>query len=111
MIELENCEINLFFPLNKELNRQNYLSISMKSLKNNKIKNLDKVIKFISDNINVYTPKSEIIIPNILNNVSELKFTDLKKQSTSYKNFLSLLVRYNMIENKDKFEGNSPIKW
>ena len=35
----------------------------------------------------------------------------MKKQSTAYKNFLSLLVRYNMIENKDKFEGNSPIKW
>ncbi len=111
MIELESCEINLFFPLNKDLNRQNYLSISMKSLKNNKTKNLDKVIKYITDNINVYTPSSEVVIPNILKTVSELKFSDIKKQSTAYKNFLSLLVRYNMIENKDKFEGNSPIIW
>jgi hypothetical protein len=83
----------------------------MKSLKNNKAKNLDKVIKFITDNINVYTPSSEVVIPNILKSVSELKFNDIKKQSTAYKNFLSLLVRYNMIENKDKFEGNSPIIW
>lgn len=111
LIELENCEINIFFPLNKDLNRQNYLSISMVSLKNNKIKNLDRVIKFITDNINVYTPTSEVIVPNILKNVSELKYSDIKKQSTAYKNFLSLLVRYNMIDNKNKFEGNTPIKW
>ncbi len=110
-IELEYCDINIFFPLNKELNRQSYLSISTKSLKNNKIKNLDKVIKFMTDNINVYTPSSEVVLPNIFKNVSDLKFSDIKKQSTSYKNFLSLLVRYNMIENKDKFEGNSPITW
>jgi hypothetical protein len=83
----------------------------MKSLKNNKIKNLDKVIKFMTENINTYTPSSEIVLPNIFKSVSDLIFSDLKKQSTAYKNFLSLLVRYNMIENKDKFEGNSPITW
>lgn len=110
-IQLEYCDINIFFPLNKELNRQSYLSISMKSLKNNKIKNLDKVIKFITENINVYTPSSEVVVPNILKSVTELKFSDIKKQPMAYKNFLSLLVRYNMLENKDKFEGNSPIKW
>ncbi|MFA5917053.1 MAG: serine protease [Candidatus Gracilibacteria bacterium] len=110
-IELESCDINIFFPLNKELNRQNYLSVSMKSLKNNKIKNLDKIIKFITENIDVYSNSNEVNIPNILKSVSDLKFSDIKKQSTAYKNFLSLLVRYNMIENKDKFEGNSPITW
>lgn len=111
VIEIETCDINIFFPLNKELNRQNYLSISMKSLKNNKTKNLDKVIQFITENINLYTPSSEVVIPNILKNTNVLKFSDIKKQSTSYKNFLSLLVRYNMIENKEKFEWNTPIKW
>lgn len=110
-IELESCDINIFFPLNKELNRQNYISISMKSLKNNKTKNLDNVIKFITENIDIYNNSDEVNIPNILKSVSDLKFSDIKKQSTAYKNFLSLLVRYNMIENKNKFEGNSPITW
>ncbi len=111
IIELESCNINIFFPLNKELNRQSYLSISMKSLKNNKIKNLDKVIKFVTDNIDINSKSNEISIPNVFKNISELKFSDIKKQSLAYKNFLSLLVRYKMIENKDKFEWNSPITW
>ncbi|NDK08578.1 hypothetical protein EOM39_05055 [Candidatus Gracilibacteria bacterium] len=110
-IELESCDINIFFPLNKDLNRQNYLSVSMRTLKNNKIKNLDNVIDFVTKNIDVYSSNNEVSIPNVFKNVTDLKFSDLKKQSIAYKNFLTILVRYNMIENKEKFEGNSPITW
>jgi hypothetical protein len=76
----------------------------MKSLKNNKQKNLDKIIKFLSDNLEVYTDSKETNIPNILKSTNTLKFTDINKQSKEYKNFLSLLVRYNMIENTEKFD-------
>lgn len=110
-IELESCDINIFFPLNKDLNRQNYLSVSMRTLKNNKIKNLDNVIDFVTKNIDVYSSNNEVSIPNVFKNVTDLKFSDLKKQSIAYKNFLTILVRYNMIENKEKFEWNSPITW
>lgn len=110
-IDIESCNINVYFPLNKELNRQNYLSVSMRTLKNNKIKNLDTVIKFITENIDLFWKTNEVSIPNVFNSVSELKFSDIKKQSVAYKNFLTLLVRYKMIENKEKFEWNTPITW
>lgn len=110
-INLESCDINIFFPINKELNRHNYLSITLKSLKNNKQKNLDSIIKFLNNNIILDTWNTETNIPNILKNTNVLKFTDINKQSKEYKNFLSLLVRYNMIENTSKFDWNSPIKW
>jgi len=111
IINLESCDINILFPFNKELNRQNYLSISMKTLKNNKSKNLDSVIKFLEKNIEIYSDSNETNIPNILKNVTSLKFTDLAKQSTEYKNFLSLLARYNMIENTSKFNWDGAVKW
>lgn len=110
-INLESCDINIFFPINKELNRHNYLSITLKSLKNNKQKNLDSIIKFLNNNVILENWTTETNIPNILKNTNVLKFTDINKQSKEYKNFLSLLVRYNMIENTSKFDWNSPIKW
>lgn len=110
-VSLESCDINIFFPKNEELNRHNYLSITMKSLKNNKSANLWKIIKFLNDNLEVYISSKETNIPNILKNTNTLKFTDIVKQSNEYKNFLSLLVRYNMIENTSKFDWNTPIKW
>jgi hypothetical protein len=75
----------------------------MNTLKNNKAKNLDTVIKFLDKNLEIYTNSTETNIPNILKNITSLKFNDINKQSSAYKNFLSLLVRYNMIENNTKF--------
>ncbi|MDD5769521.1 MAG: serine protease [Candidatus Gracilibacteria bacterium] len=110
-INLETCEINLFFPINKELNRQNYLSLKLTSLANNKQKNLDIAIEFLKRFLKVDGTSTEVNIPNILKSQVKLNFTDLKNQTKEYKNFLNLLVRYNMIENSSKFDGDTPIAW
>ncbi len=110
-IDIETCEINLFFPINDELNRQNYLSLKLSSLKNNKAKNLNIAIEFLKKHLKVEWVSNQIDIPNILKNQLSLKFMDISNQTREYKNFLKLLVRYKMIENTNTFNWNTPIKW
>ncbi len=110
-IILENCEINIYFPINTELNRQNYLSLKLTSLKNTKQKNLTLAIEFLKKFLKVEWVSNETNIPNIFKNQLQLKFNDISNQTKEYKNFLKLLVRYNMIENTKKFNGNQPITW
>lgn len=109
-INLESCEINVYFPINSELNRQNYLSLKLTSLKNNKEKNLAVSIEFLKRYLKT-SSNWETNIPNILKNQVKLKFNDIWNQTKEYKNFLSLLVRYNMIENSKKLNGDTPITW
>lgn len=110
-IILENCEINIYFPINTELNRQNYLSLKLTTLNNSKQKNLWVAIEFLKKFLKVEWVSNETNIPNILKNQIELQFSDISNQTKEYKNFLKLLVRYNMIENTKKFNGNTPITW
>jgi len=110
-ITLENCEINIFFPLNKDLNRHNYLSLKLTTLSNNKEKNLILAIEFLKRFLKTEWYSGETNIVNILKNQVKLKFKDIENQTKEYKNFLKLLVRYNMIENNSKFAWDSPITW
>jgi len=103
-IDTKSCQINIFFPLDKELNRQNYLSIDVKSQTSNIAENLDKAISFLTKNLNVESKDNEVKIPNLFKEQIKLNFTDINKQSTTYKNFLKLLVRYKAVENTTKFE-------
>lgn len=45
-LEIVNCDINIFFPYDKDLNKHNYLSIKIQSTKNNISKNIDRTIFF-----------------------------------------------------------------
>lgn len=110
-ITLENCEINIYFPLNKELNRQNYLSLRLTSLKNNKEKNLDIAIRFLKKYLKIENDNSEIDVPNILKNQVKLNFKDIWNQTKDYKNFLKLLLRYKIINDNEKFDWNRIISW
>ena len=111
-IRLDICNINIYFPLDIELNRQNYISIEIKSETAKMEENLDKVIAFLTKNVTLLnSTDKEVKIPNLLSDQIQLKFEDIKKQSTSYKNFLKLLVRYGVIENTTKFEGSKVITW
>jgi hypothetical protein len=101
---LENCEIDVFFPINKELNRHNYLSLKLITLKNNKEKNLKIAIEFIKRLVKTPDYTGETTIPNILNNQVKLNFKDIDNQNSHYKNFLKILLKYNMIDNTSKFD-------
>lgn len=110
-IDLKSCQINIYFPFDKELNRQNYISIEINSTQSKIQDNLDKVIKFIEKNIILEWNDKEVKIPNLFSQQKKLNFVDITKQSTQYKNFLKLLIRYWAIENSKYFEGSKPIKW
>lgn len=110
-VKTKSCQINIYFSLNEELNRQNYLSIDVVSKSENIEKNLEEVINFLKNNLELDSLVDEINIPNIFKTQVKLKFTDINKQTKEYKNFLSLLVKYKAIENTDKFDGNKPLKW
>jgi hypothetical protein len=110
-VQTKSCQINIYFPLNEEINRQNYLSIDIVSKTENIEKNLEQIISFLSKNIELYSSDKEVNIPNIFKNQVKLNFTDINKQTKEYKNFLRLLVKYKAIENTSKFNGNNPLKW
>jgi hypothetical protein len=110
-IEIKTCQINIYIPLDKELNRQNYISVEIKSETAKIEENLNKVIKFLGDNVFVNSLEKKVTIPNLYSDQIKLKFEDIKKQSTPYKNFLKLLVRYKAIENTTKFEWSKAITW
>jgi hypothetical protein len=103
-VKTKSCQINIYFPLDEELNRQNYLSIDVVSKSENIEKNLEEVIIFLKNNLELNSLVNEINIPNIFKNQVKLKFTDINKQTKEYKNFLRLLVKYKAIENTDKFD-------
>lgn len=110
-VQTKSCQINIYFPLNEEINRQNYLSIDIISKTENIEKNLEQIISFLSKNLELYSSDKEVNIPNIFKNQVKLNFTDINKQTKEYKNFLRLLVKYKAIENTSKFDGNKPLKW
>lgn len=110
-ITLETCDINIYFPINKELNRHNYLTLKLTSLKNTKEKNLSIAIDFLKKYLKVEWTSGEINIPNILSEQNKLKFKDISNQTEEYKNFLKILVRYKMINNTNNLNWDSPIKW
>lgn len=110
-IPLETCRIHIYFPFNTELNRHYYLSLKLTSLKNNTKKNLWIAIAFLKKYVKIDWISDEINIPNILKNQIELKFKDIWNQTTEYKNFLKLLVTYNMIENVSYFNWDEAITW
>jgi hypothetical protein len=110
-ITLENCSINIFFPKNDELNRHNYLTLTLTTQKNNKEKNLAIAIEFLKRFLKTPSSSWETNIPNISKEQTKLKFTDLENQTSYYKNFLKILVRYNMIDNSKKYNWDAPITW
>jgi len=110
-LEIVNCDINIFFPYNKLLNKHNYLSIKIQSTKNNISTNLDKTIFFLKKYLNTYTPKEDTNIKNILKQEKNNIFQDLNNQTKEYKKFLSLLLRYSMIRKTSNFDWNRPIKY
>lgn len=110
-ISLETCEINIYFPLSEDLNRQNYLSLKLTSLTTNKERNLSLAIEFLKRFLKVPALDQEINMPNILKTQTKLKFKDIQNQTTQYKNFLKILVRYWMLENTAYFQGNKPVTW
>ena len=110
-IEIKSCQINIYFPLDKELNRQNYISVEIKSETAKLKDNINKTINFLSKNLDVQWINKEVKIPNLISNQIKLNFKDLTKQSSTYKNFLKLLVRYWAIENTEKFKGEQAITW
>lgn len=111
IIELESCSINIFFPKNEELNRHNYLTLTLTTQKNNKVKNLSIAIEFLKRYLKTPGYEWETTVPNILSEQTKLNFTDIDNQTSYYKNFLKVLVRYGMIENSKKFNWDAPITW
>lgn len=110
-LETASCQINIFFPLDKELNRQNYLSIDVQSESAKIQENLAKAISFLTKNLKIAGTDTEVNIPNVFAQQVKLKFTDIDSQSIAYKNFLQLLVRYGAIENSEKFDGDKAMTW
>ncbi len=109
-IELKNCYINIFLPYNKNTNKHFYISIKLQSTKNNISKNLEKTIIFLEKYLQTYT-KKDWKIPNILKNENKLPFKDIDNQTKEYKNFLNILLRYNMIKKSNNFDWNKPITY
>jgi len=92
--------------------REFYLYIMLKTDKNNEEKNLDKVIDYLKNDLEIESIWDwETNIPNVFREKIQLKYSDLWDQAKDYTKKLELLTKYWLIKNSDKFEPYKALKW
>lgn len=102
------CNYNIYWLENNEY----YLTIQLNSKEQDITKNIDYINKYLEKWIKLpETWNNETKLINIFKNQIVLKFGDLGNQSTNYKNKLKLLVKYNLLQNREKFEPYKPLTW
>ncbi len=109
-INLSNCNIKIFFPLNEGLNRQSYLNIDISWKKENIEKYLTFTLGFLSKYVNLEGSWETDLVNIFKVTSSKLNFSDIWDQTEWYKKFLQLLVKYSVLENKSKFLWERPVK-
>ncbi|MDP2090832.1 MAG: S1C family serine protease [Candidatus Gracilibacteria bacterium] len=109
-INLSKCNFKIFYPLDKELNRHNYINIELISKKENILKNLDNVLDFLKQNLETNTI-GVTSIKNIYKEQINLKFKDISYQDDSYEKFLKILVKYGVIKNTSYLSGDRAVRW
>lgn len=109
-LDLWNCQIILFYPLDDTLGRQTFIHTEVLSTQENLHKNLGHTLVFMEKYLKTET-LWETNMPNILASVDTLLFNDLESQSREYKRFLQILSRYDLIKEWKVFNGNKAVTW
>lgn len=109
---MTNCTIKLLDGISDLEGQDYFLIISLNAAVYNIKESLQETLDFMSKNMKL-DPKGngETKLVNVYNQQAALSFTDVENQNEAYKSFLKVLIKYGLLKNKEKFNGDYAMTW
>lgn len=107
----QNCYMKIYWFTGIN-NEEFYLNISLNADKNKIKQYFDYLNLFLDKNLivsSIWDWKTNLV--NILANQVTLNFQDISYQKKWFVDWLKYLVKYNLVKNWNKFNGDVPLKW
>ena len=111
-VKQNKCFIQIYEGLFGTNDKEYKISWMLLSDKNKIEDNLEKVIKFLDNNVSLnelWNWQTKLV--NIYKNIVALDFKDIEYQSDNYKSALKKLIKYKLLKNSKKFNPDKPTKW
>ena len=112
MPEIRNCYLRIINGITDQNKEEYFLNISLKASKNNISKYLGELNNFLTNKLELTAiNQGETKLSNIYKDLIIPQFSDLGDQNQTYLENLRLLVKYHLLDNEKKFDGDKPMRW
>lgn len=112
MPAMTNCTIKILDGLEDQDEQEYFMFISVTAA----VYNIEDALKATYD----YMQKNMKLTPmgqgttdlvNVYDIQTDLQFNDIGKQNEAYKSFLKLLIKYDLLKNKERYDGDYAMMW
>lgn len=107
-----NCVIKILDGIVDQEGQEYFLVINVNAAVYNIKEALQETYDFMQKDMTIAPMgdgKTNLV--NVYNTQTSLQFSDITKQNEAYRSYLKLLIKYDLLKNKDRFDGDYPMTW